>query len=210
MVVGIFGDKEVWVPRSQRALDSVLGQTAEPATIHLVYADTLAKARNQGAEEATGSHVVFLDADDELDDGYIEAMQASLDKHGPGHLHQPATLGISPAGKEDAKSVMIPSRDLSTGNYLVIGTMVERKLFLDVGGFPEFPAWEDFALWLRCVASGARVVKVPDAVYRVHVSPNGRNAQVAGNGKLFKEIKDAHRAWCSERRLPDGGKIYLP
>ena len=39
---------------------------------------TLAEARNKGAEAATGDWLCFLDADDSLAPGYLEAMRAAL------------------------------------------------------------------------------------------------------------------------------------
>src|SRR5206468_3897244 len=57
-------------------------------------------------------------------------------------------------------------------NWAVVGTLVPRQLFHDVGGFrpQDFP-YEDWSLWLRCVIAGACLVPVPNAVYRVFELP---------------------------------------
>ena len=59
-------------------------------------------------------------------------------------------------------------------NECVIGTLVERDLFLKVGGFRDLPSLEDYDLWLRCVKAGAVIHHVPDAVYRASIRPGSR------------------------------------
>jgi glycosyltransferase involved in cell wall biosynthesis len=193
VVIGTFGDEKVWGPLAVRAERSALGQTI-PAEIVRIHSDTLARARNEGAERATGDWLVFLDADDELDPYYVEAMSLAADRAMARSdcrtfLHQPATLGVVD-GVPDAEPVLIPQRPLDEGNFMVIGTMVERSLFLDVGGFAELEAWEDWDLWCRCWRAGAGFNPVPDAIYRIHVNPNGRN-NVGGRlgARLVEEIR---------------------
>lgn len=208
IVIGVFGDdvKAIrhWIDIAQRAVRSVRNQTVSPCGFQIAPGKTLHEARNRGAEEATGRWLLFLDADDELDPGYIEAMQAAIDQATANNpdgtfLFGPATLGIRPDGVEDAEPILIPERPLTQGNYLVIGTVVERSHFLEVGGFQDWPAWEDWALWLRCVGAGAQVIRVPDAIYRVHVSPNSRNESAANDRRLFRNILNDYTHWMSHR-----------
>lgn len=200
VVVATFGD-DVWINRAQRAIESATHQTLSPHEIIHIHGDTLAEARNQGAERAEADWLLFLDADDELDKGYVEAMDRAIRHHaseGRTFLFQPATLGIV-NGVEDREPVVIPKRNLSTGNYMVIGTIVQRDQFLRVGGFWEWFAWEDWCLFMRCVADGATSVPVPEAIYRVHVNPNGRNEAAAGNHDLGAKIMRRHREWLRNR-----------
>ena len=70
---------------------------------------------------------------------------------------------------------------------------VPRALFLDVGGFREhsdggtpltmYEDWDSF--FLRMTDAGARIVHVPEAVYRAH-SHGGRNT-----GAGWKPVYDA-------------------
>jgi GT2 family glycosyltransferase len=128
--------------------------------------------------------LIFLDADDELDSHYIEEMLK-----GQGDIRQPSTLGVV-NGKEDDYPVLIPPHPggFLVGNHLVIGCMVRRKLFLDVGGFRNLPILEDWDLWIRCILYDGKVGTVPKAIYRVHVNPNSRNQQ-DGHGKTYTEIQ---------------------
>ena len=60
---------------------------------------------------------------------------------------------------------------------MVIGTLVKRENFLQLGGFRELPMYEDWDLWIRCIANGSTPNPVPRAVYHVFVNCNSRNHQ---------------------------------
>jgi glycosyltransferase involved in cell wall biosynthesis len=192
VVVATYGDIGTWAPLAQRAAKSALEQTVE-CEVLLEHGDTLAQARNIGADRATGDWLVFLDADDELDPFYVEAMLA-----GSEGLRQPATLGIV-NGRADPDPVIIKprGRTLLDGNHLVIGTMMPKADFLAVGGFRELWAWEDWDLFIRLWLRGLRDEPIPGAVYRVHVKQGSRN-DLPGAGateerrkvlKLYAEIR---------------------
>lgn len=138
-------------------------------------------ARNAAAAIATGDWLCFLDADDELEPGYIAAMArafregAILEDWSP--LLVPARRLVAPelAGGFVAGQPMSPAGIPNRGgwpavNECVIGTLVRRERFEEVGGFRELPSIEDYDLWLRCYDAGAQLVYVEDAVYREHVS----------------------------------------
>jgi hypothetical protein len=57
----------------------------------------------------------------------------------------------------------------------VIGTCARAELLRSVGGFMDWPVYEDWCLWWRCVRAGATVEAIPDAVYRAYVRPDSRN-----------------------------------
>lgn len=178
VVVGTYGSGK-WLKIAERAIASIEAQTFKPLDYHHVHGRTLAEARNEGANRAAGDLIIFLDADDELDEQYVEAMWCAQDSAQfrsdyRTFLFQPATLGIV-NGVPDKEPTMIPARDIKTGNFMVIGTMVSKKLFTGVGGFRELDAWEDWDLWWRCMNAGAGSIQVSEAIYRVHVNPDGRN-----------------------------------
>src|SRR5688572_819436 len=94
VIIGYYGNKDLWEPLVDRAVLSAQSQTRKCEIIPM-YADNLQAARNEGAERASGNQLVFLDADDELDPAYVEAMESK-----EGDLKQPSTLGVVD-GKED-------------------------------------------------------------------------------------------------------------
>lgn len=175
VIVGTFGDRS-WIDTAKSALDSVVGQTA-PATVFHVHADSLEVARNTGAEMADSEWLCFLDADDTLHSGYIEAMQKKIEEISNSNgLLQPSHVNSAdrPTGKAGVIS-MIPPRPILDGNYLIIGTLVKRDTFLRVGGFRDLPLYEDWDLWIRCFRDGATHHTVPKAVYQIKVNQDSRN-----------------------------------
>lgn len=180
---------------------------------------TLASVRNGLAEKARGDWLVFLDADDELEPGYLSAMQACVSEKivGPaqkaiwsgdrsGEMDQirellaPAVRYVMPAstplGADFVSEPEIPNRDkpIEEMNHCVIGTAIPRWLFQKVGGFdPSLPAYEDWALVLACLRAGARIEYVPAAVYRAYVTEGGRNSQPPNVlGAAYDRIRAEH------------------
>jgi glycosyltransferase involved in cell wall biosynthesis len=204
VVVATYGDLTFWGPLAQRAAKSALIQTRD-CEVLLQHGETLAEARNAGAEHANGDWLIFLDADDELDPGYVEAMLA-----GSEGLRQPATLGIV-NGRADPEPVIIKPRGktLLDGNHLVIGTMMPRADFLAVGGFRELWAWEDWDLFIRLWLRGLRDEPIPEAIYRVHVKEGSRNDLPASGTseqrrrvlKLYAEIRSLYMAEARRKGL---------
>lgn len=185
VVVSTYGDDK-WKSLAQRAVASAEAQTI-PVQVVQVHGNTLASARNLGAARASGEWQIFLDADDELDPRYVEHMLAA-----EGDIRRPSTLGIVD-GKEDDYPVLIPYQDIRVANYIVIGAMHRRSDFLAVGGFRELPILEDWALWLALVTNGANVVDVPEAIYRVHVNPRGRNQNAKKHGRIYTQLRNEYR-----------------
>lgn len=142
---------------------------------------TRASSLNQGAADAKGEWLLFLDADDELAPGYVGAMRRAVERHrGDGTrrvLLTPATIWVRQGARpKPAFQKEIP---LEKGNWLVIGTLIQRDLFMEIGGFHEHPhGLEDWNLWARAVRAGAEIIKVPDAVYIAHVNPHSKHHQL--------------------------------
>jgi glycosyltransferase involved in cell wall biosynthesis len=193
--IGTYGN-EYWKNLAEeRAIPSVERQTLPPADRQAVHGATLQEARNHAATQAKGEWLCFLDADDELDPHYLEAMTRAIEQDGPPtRLLQPSTLGVYSAGCTDREPVVHPPKDLHIQNFLIIATVVRRDQFLRVGGFADLISHEDWDLWVRCWLDGAVVQPVPEAIYRVHVRSNGRNsAGTAPHIKVITEIREKYR-----------------
>lgn len=166
-----------WVEMAQRA---ILSAHAQAPTFHVHLPDgTLAEARNRALSEVDTEWIVFLDGDDELEPGYVDALAAgSADLRSPsvryvrGAHEQPPYVPRVAGHNHACTAECIASGD---GNWLVIGTYARTQLLRDVGGFREWPCYEDFDLWMRACRAGATVETIPAAVYRAHVDPRSRN-----------------------------------
>lgn len=190
IIIGTYGSSE-WIQLAQeRAIPSAEAQGVEVVHAH---AETLSEARNQGVLQTSGNWLIFLDADDELAPGYVEAIL-----RGSADLRSPAIQYIYPDRIEEPK--LLAPKNLRRGNYLPIGTAIHREMFWKAGGFLEYPAWEDWDLVVRCFLRGATIEQLPEAVYRAYWSPNGRNnltQQQALN--LMRRMRRDHA--LEERRL---------
>ena len=169
-----FGDPS-WIHMAVRhALPSV-----DAAKVKVVHGGTLAQARNEAAFWSDSEWLIYLDADDRLGEGYVEAMGEAV-----GDLRVPR-LFIGDV------EVDLASRDIEHMNPCPVGTAIRREMLLDCGGWPEFRAWEDWALFLRAFRRGA-VIEHTQAVYLAAPSPYGRNSTVTDSRRLHEEI----RAWA--------------
>lgn len=202
VVIGTFGDADVWSRQAVRAVRSAQAQSFEPEGIYYQHGRSLHEARNEGAERAAGEWLCFLDADDELDAHYLRHMTVAIESNGGWDLLlQPATLGVV-GDREDPFPVVIPKKPLLEGNYMVIGTVIRRDSFLRAGGFRDFTMYEDWDLWIRMALEGAQHVAVPLAVYRVHVNQNSRNnGSRSDQVAVYKAIRNEHINHPNARRL---------
>jgi glycosyltransferase involved in cell wall biosynthesis len=178
--IATFGGDE-WKTLAQRARAS-----AEPqAPVLHVHADTLHEARNRALAAVETEFVVYLDADDELEPGYIAAMATgTADVRGPvaryihgqrGRLWQPRVSGHQHDCTSDC---------LSDGNWLLIGSAVRTELLRAAGGWRDFPWSEDWDTWLRCWKAGATFELIPTAIYRAHVRTDSRNRGATREARL--------------------------
>lgn len=169
-----------------RALPSASVQNPFEIVIDHDPAGTIASIRNQNAQRATGDWLCFLDADDQLAQGYLRAMQQAWGRRSRGRA---STLDGPPLLLTPAVSYVIKGRrqlprflkteDLRHSNYLVVGTLVKRDLFLEVGGFEDYPhGFEDWSIWAKCWKAGAQIVPVRKAVYIAYVNEDSKRRKM--------------------------------
>jgi glycosyltransferase involved in cell wall biosynthesis len=202
-VIATYGPSEWEDTAYERAKPSAERQGADTiVTVHLKDG-TLAEARNVGAEDAGGDWLVFLDADDELEDGYLDAIrlaEGTLERDTAGRRYEdgllcPAVSHIAVTGR--VSEAELPNRRLKMTwlNHCVIGTGVPARLFRKVGGFrDDLPIYEDWELWLRCIRAGAKIIDVPDAVYLAYDRPDSRNLGDKDAAVTYERIRAEHRS----------------
>ena len=183
-----------------RAYPSALNQGAHEVIVGHDPEGTIASVRNSLAEKAEGDWLCFLDGDDELAPGYLEAMKVPylyqlaippalrqiaafpelLPDEDIRFLLTPAVSYVTARGKRATPKIW-PECSLSTGSWLVVSTLIPRDLFFQVGGFRDYGdppgsiGYEDWGLFSLLAQAGATVVKVPEAVLYAHISPASRN-----------------------------------
>lgn len=198
IVVGTYGQRK-WAELAERRALPSARRFGHPVVHH--HGRSLHDARNGGLAQVTTRWVCFLDADDELEPGYFEAMARA-----GGEVRVPAVRYVRPNGLA-RQSPGIPkvaghTHDCSAeclpfGNWIVIGALVTADLVRRVGGFDNHAWSEDWCLWARCYQAGAAFARCPDAVYRAHVRPDSRNRAAPASKRLA-----AHREIAAERGFP--------
>lgn len=186
VIVATFGE-EKWRDLAQVAAESARTQSL-PCEVHLVHGRTLAEARNLGAERSKAPYLLFLDADDVLRPEFIAKLNSAITED-VGVLLQ-SEVSFTKGGGAPGPPHFLRSRPILSGNYLIVGTAVARETFLRVGGFRELDLLEDWDLWIRCMAQGCRVRRVPGAVYEVRLRRGSRNdADMARMSKMIRELR---------------------
>lgn len=163
------------------------------------HAETLSAARNNALADVDTKWVIHLDADDELEAGYVEAMAV-----GHAELRAPSVRYVTRTGPSPARMPQVAGHAhacvadcLPLGNWLVIGSLVLTDLARAVGGWRDWPMYEDWDLWLRCHLAGASIEAIPSAVYRAHVRRDSRNRAPDAAARLA-----AHRAIAAANGAP--------
>jgi glycosyltransferase involved in cell wall biosynthesis len=186
ILICTYGDRAKWDILAARAEASVQRQRRAPDRFIRFHGKNLQHARTYAVDLVKPTDwLCFCDADDELEEGYLEAMMK-----GSGDLRYPSVRYVSdnvvnPSSYPPPQ--VLPRRPLLCGNFMVIGTLVRRSQFLRVGGFDDYEAYEDWALWIKCWIDGAKISLCRDAIYRAHMTPGGRNI-VKDPMEIFERI----------------------
>lgn len=162
---------------------------------------TVSNARNKLAQEVDEEYdwLCFLDADDELGPNYFYHMAAAIKTHGMRSLYMPAVSYTAVRAPDTPPTIPNLNRPIIELNHGVIGTLVPRTVFNQVGGFRDLPIYEDWDLWLRCMRAGCRVQYVKEAVYRAYAS-QGRNSQSPKlRQKVYWQIRNEHAKYVGEK-----------
>lgn len=181
-----------WAGQASRtAIPSVAGE----ARVYHHHEDSVASAgaaRNAAVAIADPQEwICFLDADDRLEGGYMEAMEARME--GWSDLLVPA---LRLPGKN--RPQFYRDRDIVDGlNPCPIGTLIHRRLFELAGQFWGEDAWEDWSLFRRSVLVGGKIKFAEGAVYDASNSTKSGRNNVRNPKKLRQEIIDAHGLWMN-------------
>ena len=183
IIIATYGDRWWEQLALERAFPSAHDQGAHEIIVGHDDRMSIGPVRNVLAEKASGDWLCFLDADDELAPGYLGAMERAFEQE-EGASPRTTALLLTPAVSYVRKNRAAPPKfndrgiPLSQDNWLVLGTLISRDLFMRIGGFSDYPhGFEDWSCWRKAEMAGARIVKVPGAIYRAYVNPRSKHRQ---------------------------------
>ena len=161
-----------------------LADTTSVAKVDVVRA----ASRGEGSLRAAAEWIVFLDDDDEPDDGILDALLAAQAASGADVI----TAAVRPSGEPDAVELFLGdarAMGLVENRYGVIGLVrrTPRLAELVRGGVVD-PDWPLFA---RLALDGARIVAIPEPLSS-HGGRIGSIADVPGDGITVLEAFEAH------------------
>jgi glycosyltransferase involved in cell wall biosynthesis len=153
-------------------------------------------ARNEGARAATGDVLVFCDADDEIGDGWLEALAEALGKHDVvaaraemGKLNEPWTRAAREESPSGLPRLPFPPHLPFASTY---GLGVQREVHDRVGGFDEsLRALADVDYTVRVQLAGFAIAFEPAAVvhYRNRDTLRGIHRQARLYARDFARLQ---------------------
>lgn len=168
----------------------------------------LSSARNAGLLAAKGDWILFLDADDALGPGTLNAYRDCF-------VREPADLYYGTFQNLDCNGELInqvdaipftelPLNRLLRGNSMAVHSVLVRKeAVMDAGGFDcSLASHEDWYLWLRLAEKGYRFQPTPNALalyYRGNPESMSRNYRRMLSTGL--EVIDRIERSCSQHFL---------
>lgn len=165
------------------------------------------RARNNAIEQARGTYILPVDADDTISTRYIalavEAIQADAEV-------KVVTCRCHFFGNREGEWHLPEFRlnDLATENRIHASSLYRRSDWERIGGYNEkIIAREDWAFWIAMLKDGGKVVKLPEVglYYRVREASKryqDRKLKSFAIGKLNRLFPDFF-----EREV--GGKLYV-
>jgi len=202
----------------------VLEKYTQNERIHIITQKNggVSVARNTGIKASRGSHIVFLDADDEWHESHLSVMQKLISEYPDAGLYGTFTKTELVNGKEITEcsffknrdeSVYLPDffeeyhKDKSAKMFTVITTCISKEAMEKAGGFPIGCAiGEDLELSLKVAAYFPVVLsKTITATYKKENSTATKNVSFDPDWGFFERVQKIY----SDKTVPDTKKENL-
>ena len=142
------------------------------------------KAKNHGMSQAKTDMIVFIDADDLVEDFYLEVLYRALEQHPKASWSYTDLVGF--AGQEYVWCKTFSAGRMTFNNILVNAAAFRKSAIMEAGGFPEVAKHydEDWALYLKLLSKGMHPVHIPVIGFWYRKSATGMQQTVRKDEKL--------------------------
>jgi|GEM_PF-529513 len=137
----------------------------------------VANARNGAAELATGSWLLFLDADDLIRQDHLSLALSAASREADAVMVYGTGARLTPDGRIGPRETPVHTeyfRHLAAYNpFYTHACLVRRATFEEFGGFDSsLHTCEDWDLWQRLARAGARFTKIDDCIALYRMRPD--------------------------------------
>lgn len=178
---------------SNEILNSLMDETVKGNQVKFIFQNNQgpAAARNNGVKHSKGDYILFLDSDDKIDSTYIEKCVWFLTKYPNISFVYPSVRHFGALDDlYHPRSFNI--QHLLEDNYIVVSSLIRRKVFLDNNGFDiGLSGYEDWDFWIRASAAGHVGFWLQEPLFfyrRVEVS-----RLTTDNSRRKELLKEIHR-----------------
>jgi glycosyltransferase involved in cell wall biosynthesis len=186
---------------------SIKEQTLQPKEILLAHdgckepnahidATTIIFTKNRGVQKVRDELVrfssceliLFLDADDKLAPDYLERMIYKMPKV---EIVYPNIFwwygnGFNRIG--DTPDKLLP-KDMFNSCKIPVTCMMKKFVYKELGGFRDFPMFEDWDFWLRAMVKGYKFEKANTMLYYRQAKNTRNRAEKEEKEKVYKQIR---------------------
>lgn len=159
---------------TEQATLDVLKRLESHPQLRIIHTENqgVARARNTAIEQARGSYILPLDADDRILPCYAERAAGILDVQ-PEVGFVGCHYRIFGDRETECKPAAYRLPDLLVENVVPVASMYRRACWEQVGGYcPELNSIEDWDLWLGILGHGYQAMLIPEILFEYRVRPN--------------------------------------
>jgi len=134
----------------------------------------LPSARNTGIMWATGDFVLFLDADDILQENCVEKIIEAIKNNPDADIISPSFKCFGLAQNEVILMGNPTIEDFKTGNRIGYCSCIRRSVLLEVGGYSSkmWCGYEDLHLWYDLLFRGKKLITIQEVLWLYRVKEN--------------------------------------
>lgn len=157
---------------------------------------TVSQARNKGLTQVKTEYVCFVDADDTLDAEYFNFKPiADVTVTAISYPGRKATIPKVWSHEKRRSKQHEGDCDASClidGNYCHVGAIIHTEALKAVGGFKEYPVYEDYGVMLAMHLNGSSFGRREESVYMANVRRNtshrNQSMPVSERNKVHEQI----------------------